>query len=94
MSWDRWFGKMEGLPNGRIGETPRHPRNGTDPGTFPKAKYDSSDSRVVMRVVIEKTGGRDPVGLAQIGMFRSILSAVSLWMIWKILRPVVRGEKT
>lgn len=27
------------------------------------------------------------------GLFRSILSAVSLWMAWKIVRPVVRGER-
>jgi hypothetical protein len=27
------------------------------------------------------------------GLFRSILTAVSLWMAWKILRPVVRGER-
>jgi hypothetical protein len=27
------------------------------------------------------------------GLFRSILTAVSLWMAWRILRPVVRGER-
>lgn len=78
MSWDRWFGKMEGLPNGRIGETPRHSRNGADPGTPPKAKYDSAESRVAMRVVIEKTGERGAVGLAQLGMFRSIRRSAEL----------------
>ena len=27
------------------------------------------------------------------GLFRSLLTAVSLWMVWKIVRPVVRGER-
>ena len=27
------------------------------------------------------------------GLFRSVLTAVSLWMAWKIVRPMVRGER-
>lgn len=72
MSWDRRFGRMEGLPNGRIGDYPRHPREGAAPGTSPKARYDGAEARVAMRVVIEKAGGRGSIELAQLGMFRSI----------------------
>lgn len=83
MSWDRWFGKIEGLPNGRIGETPRYPRSATDPGTPPRAKYEGAESHVAMRVVIEKTGGRGSVGLAQLGMFRSIRRSADLKVVSK-----------
>lgn len=76
MSRDRRFETSEGLPNGRIGETPQRlsiapGRSGTSPKTTPKAKFDV-ESRATMRVRVEETGARDLIGLAQIGMFRAI----------------------
>ncbi|WP_458760650.1 hypothetical protein ACSVBT_07625 [Afipia sp. TerB] len=70
MSWDRWFGKMEGLPNGRIGETARWP------ATTPKAKYDVVESRVATRMLVEKTGEKGPIGIRQIGLARTMRRSV------------------
>jgi hypothetical protein len=76
VSWDRRFGTSEGLPNGRIGETPRRPRDESGrAGTSPKMKFDETrfdtEARVT-RVVIDDTGARETIGLARIGMFRAI----------------------
>jgi hypothetical protein len=46
---------MEGLPNGRIGDSPRRFGSAGDPSS-PKAKYDITESRLAMRVSIEQVG--------------------------------------
>lgn len=73
MSWERWFGKMEGLPNGRIGDSPRRFGSAGE-SSSPKAKYDITESRVAMRVLVEKS----PMGLGQIGMVRATRRDVEL----------------
>lgn len=73
MSWDRRFGKTEGLPNGRIGETIRWPgSDGNASRPSPKATFESVESRVAMRVLVEKAGASGPGGRARMGVFQAV----------------------
>lgn len=93
MSWDRRFGKMEGLPNGRIGETPRHSGNGAkSPGTSPKVKYDGVEQRVAMRVVIERIVESGPVGVSPISKVRTVRRSTPLKAENKPTAPAPKGR--